>query len=292
MGAWSASITGNDTAADLRGEYQVAFFYYNDVETALRKIDDYVRKEGFDESDENEWCDYYYSLANFMWSKGILTDAVRNEALRLIDSGFGLEIWQESGAKALNERKKALEAFRKKITCPQPAKKKITVNRYMIPIFNTGDIIAFQLQTLDKQYANDNIKISEEDFKALNGKYIAVRKIRDMVSWKSSIEPAVRDIWPEFQLYDNIFDEVPALEDVIKSGFAKMRNRSDGLFYCEGSMFYFKRRKYVVLGNYLEGIEGLKGANFGDGINFTINHWKCNADSDLIDAISSRETIL
>ena len=34
MGAWNASINGNDTAQDLRKEYQAAFFY-NDVETAL-----------------------------------------------------------------------------------------------------------------------------------------------------------------------------------------------------------------------------------------------------------------
>ena len=33
MGAWNASINGNDTAQDLKSEYQAAFFY-NDVETA------------------------------------------------------------------------------------------------------------------------------------------------------------------------------------------------------------------------------------------------------------------
>ena len=53
MGAWSVSITGNDTAEDLKSEYQAAFFYY-DIETALSKIDKYVRAVGFDESDEEE----------------------------------------------------------------------------------------------------------------------------------------------------------------------------------------------------------------------------------------------
>ena len=41
MGTWDNSVTGNDTAQDLKSEYQAAFFY-NDVETALRKIDDYI----------------------------------------------------------------------------------------------------------------------------------------------------------------------------------------------------------------------------------------------------------
>ena len=48
MGSWGTGISGNDTAMDLRSEYQAAFYYF-DVETALQKIDTYVRKEGFDE---------------------------------------------------------------------------------------------------------------------------------------------------------------------------------------------------------------------------------------------------
>ncbi len=65
MGTWNVSITGNDTAQDLRIEYTVAFFKYG-IEEALEKIDEYVRADGFDESDEEEWCNYYYSLADFM----------------------------------------------------------------------------------------------------------------------------------------------------------------------------------------------------------------------------------
>ena len=52
MGAWSVTINGNDTAQDLKSEYQAAFFY-NDVETALAQIDSYVRIN-FDEADEEE----------------------------------------------------------------------------------------------------------------------------------------------------------------------------------------------------------------------------------------------
>ena len=76
MGTWSESICGNDTAQDLRAEYTAAFWKY-DVEEALARIDEYVRSEMFDESDEEEWCNYYYSLADFMWKKGILTEAVK-----------------------------------------------------------------------------------------------------------------------------------------------------------------------------------------------------------------------
>ena len=57
MGTWNVSINGNDTAQDLKSEYQAAFFY-NDVDIALAKIDAYVRSI-FDETNEEEWCNYY-----------------------------------------------------------------------------------------------------------------------------------------------------------------------------------------------------------------------------------------
>lgn len=121
MAAWSASITGNDTAQDLLQEYSVAFWKF-EVPEALRLLDEYVRQD-FDESDPEEWVNYVYSLANFMWKKGILTDEVREKTVAMIDSGFGLDIWEESGEKTLQERKKVLAAFRARLLSPQPPKK-------------------------------------------------------------------------------------------------------------------------------------------------------------------------
>ena len=123
MGTWSASINGNDTAEDLRPEYQAAFYYY-DVDTALKKIDDYVREIGICEEDEEEWCNYIYSLADYMFRKGILTDSIRDTAVNMIDSGFGLEIWEESGEGILNKRRKMLAQFREKLLSEQGPKKK------------------------------------------------------------------------------------------------------------------------------------------------------------------------
>ena len=168
MGAWSVSITGNDTAQDLKSEYQAAFFY-NDVETALSKIDFYVRQE-FDETDEEEWCNYYYSLTDFMWKHGILIDSVKNCGLKMIDSNFGLSLWEESGIKVLEKRKKTLSDFRTKICSEQPPKKKIKIDCHMSTIFETGDLVAIQLRTLDKHYIEEST-YSAETFKNSNEKY-------------------------------------------------------------------------------------------------------------------------
>jgi len=316
MGAWSVSVTGNDTAQDLKEEYRVAFYYYSDIKEALNRIDKYVRKGGFDKSDESEWCNYYYSLADFMWRYGILTDEVKNEALRLINSGFGLEIWADSGQKTLEARKKALQKFKEKIESPQPLKKKISIGTYMNPIFETGDIIAFQLQTANKIYTGKKANISEKDFKEADGKYVAIRKICDQCSWRSAIEPAVKNIWPYFQLYNKVFSKPPELKDVINTESVNFvldsgKNNPDGIFMCEGSLSYFRRRKYIVLGKYQErrkhivlgkyqeGIEDIIEKydlnnnkytyyNYIEKIYFGINKPWYNADEILINSISDR----
>ena len=287
MGAWSTSITGNDTAQDLKSEYQAAFYYY-DVETALQKIDEYVRTEMFSESDEEEWCNYYYSLADFMWRKGILTEKIKNTALEMIDSGFGLEIWAESGKTILNKRKKELEKFREKLLSEQPPRKKIRIDLYMTPIFEKGDIIALQLKTADKYYLPKDSHFSEEFFKECDGKWIVLRKLWDEVSYTSSIVPNVKDIWPRFQLYGKIFDECPRSEHLNGLPFAKCKYGKHGVFGTEGSMFYFKKRNAVIIGKNLDQINEAcdrKNDNVNDNFYFGINTSFSNADTDIINSI-------
>lgn len=244
MGAWNASINGNDTAQDLKSEYQAAFFY-NDVETALAKIDTYVRSM-FDESDEEEWSCYFYSLAEFMWKHGILTEDVRARAIDMIDSGFGLEIWELEGASTLNKRKKVLAEFRGKLLSPQPPKKKIRFNLHMKPIFQTGDLVALQLKTLDKHYPAHS-KLGEDIFKGYDGKYIVLRKVGDEISQYSSIEPQLKDYWAKFQLYNAIFDDCPSAEQLRNVPFVPTRDNST--FTSESSLFHLKKRNCRVIGN-------------------------------------------
>ena len=203
MGAWSTSVTGNDTAADLKDEYTCAFYRYPQEE-ALQKIEAYVRGM-FDESDLEEWCAYVYSLADFMWKKGILTDAVRARALQMIDSGFGLELWAESGEKVLRDRKKALEKFRAQITAPMGAVKKIKPNVHTEDIFTAGDLIAIKLMTAGKTYgtkhAASDRRMTEEAFQSYDGKYILLQKAWSHVSWHSALVPEIGDHWAVFRLF-------------------------------------------------------------------------------------------
>ena len=294
MGAWDVGITSNDTAHDLKADFQAAFSYY-DVETALAKINAYVRAEGFDESDESDWCDYYYSLANFMWKKGILTDEVRDTAVNMIDTGFGLEIWADEGEKTLYKRKKVLAKFREMLLSPQPVKKKIKVDLFLDSVFDIGDYIAFQLQTKDLCYLAAESSFDQDYFRSMDGKYVVIRKVQDNVSYQSKIVPEVADHWIVYQLYCGFFDEIPDMSQLKDNHWAYKEgriayddppNKKSCYFYCESSLFYFKKRGYKVIGNSKKGIEKSINANrmahhltIGRPSNFY------NGDTYLIDCI-------
>lgn len=286
MGTWNVSIAGNDTARDLNTEYSAAFFKY-DVETALQKIDQYVRANMFDESDAEEWCNYYYSLADFMWKKGILTDDVREKAIEMIDGGLGLELWAEAGEKTLNARKNKLEEFKQKLLSPQPAKKRIKPNVNIEKIFQEGDIVAIQLQTSGKPYTENEMRpMSDEEFHALDGKYVLMQSLGCISSWSSSIVPEVKDYWAYFRLFDGIYDVVPSDIDLSTLKDAKIHclQKMTSVFSCESSMFYFKKRKYQVIGNEMPTIDPQQH-RFGASIFWGINRPWINPDSQLIAAM-------
>lgn len=295
MGTWSTSITGNDTAADLRQEYTCAFFKYEPDE-GVKLLDNYVRKNIADETDEEEWCNYVYSLADFMWKKGVLTDEIRKRAVEMIDSGFGLDIWADSGEKTLYERKKVLAEFREKLISPQPAIKKIKPEAHFENIFNDGELIAMKLITSDKVYttkANLLRPFSQEKFKALDGKYILIQKIRCHSSWHSNILPEINDYWAEFRLFDGVYDKIPEISDISKlrdAAFINQGSHLTPLFCCESSMFWFKKRKYKVIGSFPEEIqkfEKFRSENVFLGVN---REWE-NFDSNIVAAMGKEFVI-
>lgn len=252
MGTWDVSVTANDMAQDLIGEYRAAFFY-NDIQTALDKIEKYIRAEIADESDEEIWCDYMYSLSDFMWKKGILTENLKLQVLEMLHSNYGLDIWKEEGIKTLNARKIALQKFEAKLLSPQPEQKKITMDVKMNVIFQPGDIVVFQLKTVGKDYTADWKKImSKEVFHDCDCKYVAVQKIMHYSSWTSRVEPNVNDYWCVFRLFDKVFDKIPDIKQVLECSdvdFFVYNKFHTPLFSCESKLYYFKQRKYILLGN-------------------------------------------
>ncbi len=287
MGVWGVSITGSDTAQDLQYEYPAAFFKY-EPEEATALIDAYIRENMFDESDEEEWCNYVYSLANYMWKKGILTEEIKARAIQMIDSGFGLEVWEEAGKKTLEKRKQVLAEFKEKLLSPMPPRKKIKLDMHLERIFKNGDIVAIQLLTAGKPYTkNDVRKMSDEEFHSYDGKYVLLQLVDCYPSWSSAIVPEVKDYWAYFKLFDGVYDDVPTDVNVKNLKPAKIQGGRNiqPCFTCECSMFYFKKRNYQVLGNSLEGLKPRDECDRDCHIFFSVNKPWGNPDSDLLAAM-------
>lgn len=283
MGAWNCSINGNDTAQDLISDYRAAF-YYNDVDVALKKIFEYVCSY----LDEDEMPDFIYSLADFMWKKGILTEEIKNKAIEMIDSNYGMEIWEEAGEKTYNKRKKVLEDFKQKLLSPQPQKKKISLGMNITPIFNEGDVITFKIKTIDldcsmySRYDTSNIK----DY---NNKYVVLRKVYDHISYTSSIEPNVKDTWAVFQIIPHFFDNQPSIED-INSYLNRELNCGD-MILTESNLYYFRKKDYVLLGNVKPKLIKNYEHKYNDvrSIFFSINKPWCRPEVELIQKITELE---
>ena len=283
MGTWNTGITGNDTAKDLYIEYSAAFYKY-DTEEALERIDRYIRTNMFDESDEEEWCNYIYYLADFMWKKGILTDSIKSKAIEMIDSGFGLDLWAEAGQKTLDSRNLKLAEFKEKLLSAQPPKKKIKPNVHTERIFHDGDIIAVQLQTAGKPYTEQKFKqLSDDDFHAFDGKYVLMQLVNCYASWTSRVVPEVKNNWACFRLFDGIYDAIP--DDIdpqrLKDAMIHQGGKLSSVFTCESSMVYFKRRNYKVICNRKDLPSGLN-TDSNNSIFWGINKPWSNPDSQIV----------
>ena len=286
MGTWSASITGNDTALDMIEDYKVAFSYF-DVPKGLQKLDQYVRSN-FDESDEDEWCAYFYSLADFMWKNGILTDEIRDKAVQMVDSDFGMETWIEAGSE--KQRRKELAKFRAKITSPQCAPKKIKLTHiHPDDIFENGEVIAVQLKTAGKKYLPGFScdLVSDEEFLSYDNKYVVIQKAYSKEQHFSGVMPELCDRTAVFVLFKGIYDS-PEDIDITKLEKAEFKDDNVDLvsfFEHESSMFYFKRRGYKIIGKMEPCMSPAEQSIMTNYLSFGDNGWSTNPDSRLVAAV-------
>lgn len=265
MGAWSTSINGNDLAQDMRAEYSVAFSRHEPKE-AVALLDAYIKKDMrfFDEND-GDWVDYRYSLAHFMWKKGILYDTVRDEVIRMIDRGAGLDLYDDE--KTLRKRETVLANFRAMLLSPQPERKPIRISGIQTkPLFDAGDVIAMQLDTTIAAFEGNPYRsrfpFSEEVFRSLHGMWFVLRKVGDDISWRSNVDPSVCDVWPCFQMYKCVSPVCPTVESLEKKPFARIPDEkrfikpfSSTIFISDNTHTGYRRRNAQVIGRDLRDME-------------------------------------
>lgn len=143
MGTLGTSILGNDTAADVAAEFKDSIAYGKTIEEAEDQlIADFCID---DEADPYELCPFWLGLAAKQVQLGRLSERTKANALRIIDEGIDIAIWQEESPKDVKKRQAALDKLRAQITGPQ--KKPTKVRKPFIDNieWEEGDGLAYQL---------------------------------------------------------------------------------------------------------------------------------------------------
>ncbi|VTQ88092.1 hypothetical protein [Hathewaya histolytica] len=206
MGAWGTAIFSDDTADDIRSEYNSLLSVGATDEEATSII---FNMYYFDECEgtEDEPI-FWFALALAQWKKGRLTEDIRDAAIKFIDIGDDLERWNIKGAeKDYEKRKKVLKNLKETLLTPMPERKKVRKPTVIISPWKPGDLISYQLN-------HESIK-GEKYY----GKYVLLRVlevIRDPISVVKQDEYFQDSII--FGLYNWVGDE-----DIVSGGMYNNR---------------------------------------------------------------------
>lgn len=143
MGAWGTAIFSDDTASDIRNDYiDLLGDGYSPSEATDRILADW--KDSLDDSDEQSVV--WLALAVTQWKVGRLDEMVKENAIRIVNTGSDLERWE---GKDKEKRRVILEKIRSQLESPQPPAKKIPKRFKDHCEWDIGEVIAYT--TLSKE---------------------------------------------------------------------------------------------------------------------------------------------
>ena len=158
MGAWGAGLYENDTALDVKDEFEKLF---NDGK-GVQEITDGLTAEFesiMDCADEAPL--FWLALADTQWKFGVLLPDVKENAMRWIDELKSQAADTPDEAK----QKKALENLQAKLLSPLPPVKKPKKKRIYKCEWKIGDVFAYQLES----------DLAKE--RGLYGRYFLIQKV-------------------------------------------------------------------------------------------------------------------
>lgn len=142
MGAWGPGIFSDDTASDIRGDYRELLEDQVSDDEATRRV-----IAAYQHLDADEEHVLWLALAATQSQVGRLCSDVAARALEVIDSGSGLQLWQEAGPRELAKREAALAKLREKLTGPQPPRKAVRRPWRHETDLLPGDVLSFSAST-------------------------------------------------------------------------------------------------------------------------------------------------
>ena len=176
MGMWGFELYQNDTALDVKGDFEEL---YNAGKT-VREITDQLTSDYADiMSDVDEESLFWFALADTQWNFGVLLPDVKEKALCLIHQNLGMFLHRTADEHAKAQRKKTLDDLKDKLLSPQPPTKKAVKRRVYKCRWKLGDVFAYRLESdLSKQ-------------KGLYGRYFLIQKVDEGTWYPGHIVPIV-----------------------------------------------------------------------------------------------------
>ena len=239
MGTFGYGIMENDTASDIAGIFKKLYMDKLEIEEIEEKIEKMYRRTI---EDEEEGPLFWCFLSDLEWKYGVLTERVKEKALKFLETGGDVEVWKEDlGEHEANKRKKALEKLEKELKSPQPKKKVVRKRKPYMTDWEIGDVYAYKLES------------EEEKFK---DKYIACVMVGHQIYEDNGQDCAI-----VYVFYD-LFDELPKLEELRKDKYLRMtcwynkygKNDKSGylyklLVYVESKKGKEKIKEFIKIGN-------------------------------------------
>lgn len=141
VGAWGSGLFSDDTACDIRDTYRDLIA---DGKSGSEATDLLLQQWQQELADLDEGPVFWLALAATQWKLGRLEDRVKAGALRVIDTGAGLDRWRED-PKLLQKRQAVLAKLRAELETPQRPPKKIAKPYVEISDWEVGEMIAYRL---------------------------------------------------------------------------------------------------------------------------------------------------
>lgn len=144
MGTWGTAIKDSDAFADIYDEFYELYNKGGQPDSISKKIiaDNWEILE-IEEEKHSLW----FALALAQWETKSLDQEVFSTVKDIILSGADLKIWLDLGAieQDIKKRKIALDKFLEKLKSDRPKAKPRKKSKSKIPIFTTGDCLAFKM---------------------------------------------------------------------------------------------------------------------------------------------------
>jgi hypothetical protein len=197
MGTWGTAIFSDDFAADVKREYQTLLAFGTPPMEAYQLVREYFIKD--QDEDDNDYHTFFFAIASIQRKYGLLTQEVKDTALKIIDSGESMEIWEESAdSKEVAKRKSVLEKLKADLLSPPLPQRKVSKLRFQKHRWDVGDIISCK------------IILDRDKYRWTHNKYVLFRVTEiDKNSLSRIKSDLVYDEWVRVILYDWMGDNIP-----------------------------------------------------------------------------------